>query len=499
MIKKKPSVSLQLAWFLIPVFWASGILFGQFRGEDEALTLRVIDGLISATLNIEPLKFAQILYRDWHPPGRSLLAMPFVALFGHNLMALRLPNLILWGATVLVAGRISFILAGIWPGWFTVLSLSLSGLYQLQAMGFGLAVVSITVSLVIQSWILKSPMPIISADSLKQFKLNGIYIFFGFLFFTTSILIAVPYYAYYLYLNLNGNCNYKNIKLIAKNYFFQIIPFIIYYLLFILIPIFLFKVGIIPEIHGQAFQNYQRISGFGIHVESLFENLYTLNWYFIPIIGDLFILLGCVILWLNNRPIFILIAPFYIFLSLIMSGHTGAHAMSFFIWLTPFVISNIFIKYKNKKGVLICLILMAIITFWGYIFHVKPYNENDYPFKFSNNSFFNSYWKNNLFYPLSEIKLILNDLTISGKSIYNSLDGSYILEVAPDSKWVSGKMVYKEYCVDKIISVDGVLIDAVLYNTNNSKFCTDFFEEIIGFNGTNIKIGLIDKNRMSYK
>jgi hypothetical protein len=499
MIKKKPSAPVQLAWFLIPVLWASGILFGQFRGEDEALTLRVIDGLISAILTIDPLKFTQILYRDWHPPGRSLLAMPFVAIFGHNLIALRLPNLILWGATVLVAGRISFILAGSWSGWFTVLFLSLSGLYQLQAMGFGLAMVSLTVSLVIQNWVLKSPMPLISTDSINQFKLNGVYIFLGFIFFTTSILIAVPYYTYYLYLILNGNCNYNNIKLTIKYYLPLILPYVIYYFLFILTPIFLFKIGAITRIHGQAFQNYQRLSGFGINFDSFLENLMTLNWYFLPIIGNLFIFTGCVILWRNNRKIFILIVPFYLFLSLIMSGKTGAHSMSFFIWVTPFVVSKIFVLFNGKKKFIICLILLVFISCWSYILHVRPYHENNYPFEFSNNRFFNSYWKNNLYYPLDEIKSTLNEVTVSGKNIYNSLDGSYILEVAPDANWVFGKMIFEGDCIDKVTSVNGVQVDVILYNKNNSKFCGNFFDDIKEFEGTNIKIGFIDKKRKSYR
>ena len=84
----------------------------QLHGEDEATTFITSVNLLNNLKNFEVFNFLKSLIAANHPPGRYLLPIPFLEIFGESIMTMRIPYFFLWIGSCVLSTKIALKIGG---------------------------------------------------------------------------------------------------------------------------------------------------------------------------------------------------------------------------------------------------------------------------------------------------------------------------------------------------------------------------------------------------
>ena len=424
----------------------------QLHGEDEATTFITSVNLLNNLKNFEVFNFLKSLIAANHPPGRYLLPIPFLEIFGESIMSMRIPYFFLWIGSCVLSTKIALKIGGKANALLTGIFLSTSGLFNLEVQSLSHGA-SVFFGLLLSNEILKNE---IDEDYInKKFELLkiNILLLLGFIFFTTWSVII---FGFYLYLIINY---YKKKKLISntKNLFFLTYPFlffyILYYLVFLGFPYWIInlnglevfnqtfnqQITIDYKSFGQLHQYYHR-ANVSLNLSSFIDNIKTINWAYMPLVGPILFFLGIFNVYKKHKNIFFMIILYFFLFSFYFSGNTGQHIQTLFIILFAFSINELITSFKNKKlltyFVFTKLVFLILIT---YNFHIKIYNEKNYPYNFEKIFFVQQKWPQNLVRPLDKIVLTLTETLKKNGPILNLIDGPVSLYHGRKLKWIYKK------------------------------------------------------------
>lgn len=389
-------IGIPILVFIVALGVSIPILNAPFTGQDELMVLSRVQQANCALGALDIRTLANVFLYDFNPPGRTLIAMPFVWLLGPTGVALRFPNWILWGLVCACASVLGSILGGKRTGMVTGLLLAGSGLFDVFGMGHGHAGEALFVLGLLSVLTCMDPLDVCSAGGRRVYVAGGVLIATGFLFFTSLLPVAAFYHSICLMRSLWGSPDRKHV---LARYARVSAPFILFYVLYYLyflgLPMILSKAPF-----GQWHQNVLRGSLASPNVHSLGENIRALNWYVLPWIPIVFLLSGMWEMSQRNRAGFWTTLPFGLLFCFYIRGMTGAHFFSYFCWTLPFAISGIDRALTNhwrpSRTYLLWIVLIALVGGWGYIGHIRSYSADTYPIRLLMWSRGQVYWQNNL-------------------------------------------------------------------------------------------------------
>ena len=159
-----------------------------------------------------------------------------------------------------------------------------------------------------------------------------------------------------------------------------------------------------------------------------------------PLVGPILFFLGIFNVYKKHKNIFFMIILYFFLFSFYFSGNTGQHIQTLFIILFAFSINELITSFKNKKlltyFVFTKLVFLILIT---YNFHIKIYNEKNYPYNFEKIFFVQQKWPQNLVRPLDKIVLTLTETLKKNGPILNLIDGPVSLYHGRKLKWIYKK------------------------------------------------------------
>ena len=508
--------------FLAAVTSIRAVLFPQLSGEDESLTFLVAKNILESIYELDWKKFIFVIGTDWHPPGRNLLPVPFIALFGDNITAIRIPYWLMWISTCFLLSDIAGRLGGRGAAFICGILIVGTGLFNLEIQGLAHGAATFFGILIIREIILHPPDDLSYAKNKTAFLRGGVWAFLGFLFFTSLLPMAGLFHLLWLYPCFKfGNKMQKfKIFLILNIPFF--IFYIGYYLIFIGIPIWLIEFngisilksimpGFIPENWelqpiGQYHQYLTRINGTELNISSLKANLATITWAFAPFLGPIIVILGMIGQILYAPRILILTLPYFLIFSFYITGNTGQHFQSWFIWILPFASQIILgtLKKSEKIGYFIGLPLLVTLFSFTWFAHLQQYNEINFPHAFAKKIGGITKWPQNLQRPL---KLIVKDLEeIAGSSlpVSREIDGAIELYHGKNLNWVTPPYIeIKDYKNEKEVIKCRTLprnkIKALVANKSSIKFCPDTNVEYIQYSGSNLVVIIFPNYKLDFK
>ena len=480
------------------------ILNPQLLGEDEALTFLASSNILNHISNFNFVGFVSEIVKDWHPPGRNLFPLWSMKIFGSSMTSIRFPYYLIWIMTCILGVLITKKFSNDLCAYICATLLAGSGLFHLQTMALSHGIVSFVGMLIIYL-ITKNKILLSESFSIKRFLLLSSIIFIGFLFFNTLILLAAMLHVIQFFLIFKSkNIKYSLIKFIITSIFIFIF-YLIYYFIFIGVPmlmvnsndflIFLKTYWGISDFgnwdgkkFGQYHQYNVRSGSSKFNISSLIANIRYLNWHFFPILSLFIVPCSIFILYISFRKVFFLILPYLIVTNFVMSGNTGQHFASAFIWLIPFfcIYLSILMRSSNVKKVSITLFLTLILPFtlWA---HILPYNEINYPYNIVNNLYGSKKWPPNL---NRSLKLISNTvkkhILIKDKIAYDT-DGSIILHYLNDFQ--SSKIKRSDFTLikaDKCLTFSNTF--KVLITNNTYQPCLQYTKKRYTFNGSKINV-----------
>ena len=176
------------------------LLNPQLHGEDEATTFIISVNLLNNLKNFEVFNFLKSLITANHPPGRYLLPIPFLEIFGESIMSMRIPYFFLWVGSCILSTKIALKIGGKTNALLTGLFLSTSGLYNLEVQSLSHGA-TVFLGLLLVNEIIKNEIneDYIIDKKFELFKIN-ILLLLGFIFFTSWSAII---FGFYLYLIVN--------------------------------------------------------------------------------------------------------------------------------------------------------------------------------------------------------------------------------------------------------------------------------------------------------
>lgn len=422
------SLKITLITACVAALFASFIFTAQFHGEDELGVYVTADQLAQAFKTHDWFTIARVLVGSYHPPGRFLLATASFLIFNPSPFALRLPTFVIWVAACVLAADIAQRLTGAKAGLITGVLLGASGLFNLEALGFGHGVLTFWVMLFI--WLyLKNP---------KQYLLGGIILAVGFLWFTSLLPIIGMYHLYYAWRAIKEKT--------IKRYIVLTLPFVVfyvlYYLIFLGVPYYAWMHGIRSRPVGQLHQNLARAGSSQINLISFIENLKGLNWYHLPFISWLFLLAGLVWQWRQRRQLFWILTPYGLLFSFYIMDNSLQHFLSYYIWLLPFGVAAIWqwgsMQSQDWQGAILILLIASCVgaAAFGYIANMRRYNEVTYPYTLEAAVFGSGKWRTNLIRPLPQIAADLAQHLGPADQWTVTIDGTLPMFYFPDSRYV---------------------------------------------------------------
>ena len=476
----------------------------QLFGEDEASTFLLTSGLLNNLKELNFFNFFKSLLGSYHPPARYILPIPFIEVFGENIISMRIPYFILWIASCALVTKIAFVISGKFGALITGLFLAISGLFNLeiQSLSHG---ATVFFGLLLISELLKhdSEECFIFNKKKALIKIN-IYLLLGFLFFTSWSVIIFGFYLFLTFRLLKRKDFIKNITqlfLITLPFF---LFYIIYYIIFLGFPYWLINfngveifnlffnknIQITNEPFGQLYQNFYRVNNAGLNINGFIENIKTLNWAYLPIIGPILFFLGLVNIFKNKRNIFYTIIIYFLLFNFYFSGNTGQHIQTLFIMLFAFSINEMIALFKSKFFFKYFVILkIVLLIFFTYIFHLRDYNEKNFPYEYESLFFATSKWPQNLHRPLDEIVFQLSNFKKNEKPVLNLIDGAVSLYHGKELKWIykkdiEGPKISKENCY----VFDSKNYRAAVSSKKLKDFCYSKSLEFIEFENSNLYI-----------
>lgn len=438
--------------FICSVTCFNALTNPQLFGEDEATTFVTSLNLLYKLKEFDVFGFFKTLLGANHPPGRYLLPVPFLALFGETISFARLPYFLIWIYSCILSYQISNKLFDRQTAFLTAIFLSCSGLFSIEIQSIGLgATVLFGLLLIREISISKINLDLLNKNKKSLFKVN-LYLLGSFIFFSTWILMVISFYLFLLTLILKSDKPFINFKnFISKNILFFLI-YLFYYLFFLGVPIwiihfnglnvinFLFNKDIMIDLvpFGQYHQHLVRSTNtlsFGI--SGLIGNLKHLNWYYLPVFGPAMFLISIISIFKFKKDIFYLFFFYLIIFNFFISGRSGPHLQTLFIITLPFgiyMMKDIFSKSKIFNFLISLKFLFLIST--TYFFNLKNYDETNFPYHLEKKYFAESIWPQNLTRPLNEIILKIKEIQGAKKPVLNLIDGSISLYHGRDLFWL---------------------------------------------------------------
>lgn len=493
---------------IVAAAFASPILGAQFYGEDEVGVYITANWLAQSLMTGDWVTFLSVLVGSYHPPGRFLLATASFLLFGPSAFALRLPTVVLWAVTCVLAADIARRQAGPASGGagqlaslVTGVLLGASGLFSLEALGFGHGVATFWGMLFIW-WKVKHPTwNLVLRSARRQYLIGGIVIALGFLWFTSFLPIAGVYHLYYAYRAVRQ----KNIEKM-RQYFLLTLPFIFfytaYYLIFLGLPQYALRHGIRDRAVGQLHQNLARNQSAHLNVQSFIENMRGVNWYHLPFISWLLLVVGVVGQWRYSRPLFLLLTPYALLFSLYLVDNTPQHFLSYYIWLLPFAVAALWQWGKKHgrdwQGTVVCLLLAACVAAaaFGYVANRHRYTETAYPYYLEPAVWGQSKWRTNLVRPLPQIAADLSTLLGPSDLWTVTIDGALPLYYFPDLRFVtvetSERAQSNGSCLElKLPELSRTSLRAIVRSRQQLPFCSISLEKVLTYPESFLEIALI--------
>ncbi len=423
----------------------------QLHGEDEATTFITAVNLLNYLKDLEIFNILKSIISANHPPARYLLPIPFLEIFGENILSMRIPYYFLWISSCILSTKIAFKIGGKFNALVTGIFLSTSGLFNLEIQALS-HVASVFFGLLLINEILKNKNyeDYIFNKKFELFKIN-ILLFLGFIFFTSWSVIIFGFYSFLIFTYFKKKNFFKNIFKLFLLTFPFLLFYILYYLIFLGFPYWIVnlngleifnqtfnqKILIDNKPFGQLHQYVLRANNGSLNYTSIFENVKTLNWAYMPVAGPILFVLGVLNIYKKYKNIFFIFLLYLLLFSFYFSGNTGQHIQTLFIILFAFSINELISYFKNKTllkfFISTKLILLIFVT---YNFHIKTYNEKNFPYHYEKIFFSQSKWPQNLIRPLDKIVLSLAEEPNSSKPILNLIDGSISLYHGRELKWI---------------------------------------------------------------
>ena len=417
----------------------------QFRGEDELLILQRARGIVEGIWQLDLRTFVGSTIGSHQPPARNVLVIPFVYALKDQEIALRIPGLILWIATIWVAMRIAQILAnrqaGIWTGMF----LGFSGIFTVTvphaAAWYVLCIMIFILHLT------RHPAEALGRNKggERYFYYGNAYLFLATLYFTSAAPMVVLFNCYYLVLSLKEN-KVSFSTVLGTLFPFVVIGFayVIYAGVFFGIPWLAVKYSVIDEPIGMLAHHIQRGHMSGLNVHAFIANAKAINGYFLPFFSWYILIIAISHIYARDRKLLLFIGPQAVIFSFLLKGNTDQHFAYFFIWTVPFGIAAIH-NYKNarlaKKLLPFFLVGVAI---WTAVFHISRYSEDAYPSKFLRTMHSEYSRPPNIRRPINSIVATLkHDLRPGDKITGLGIDGSIPMYYFEDDAWVATPLTWK--------------------------------------------------------
>jgi hypothetical protein len=476
------------------------LLDTQFRGEDEVMTLLKTQKIVRGLRHLDPVATIASLATADHPPGRFLLAAPFVLVLGPNEIAMRLPNVLVWAATVAVATDVGLRLGGMWAGVFTASLLGLSGLFDVQGMSHGHGVATFWIMLLVRHMINDAGWGLIDPPARRQYFLGALYCAAGFLWFTSLLPICALYHAMHALAALQRRTRPESLR----SYVRVSTPFagfyLIYYAVFLGVPAYVVRGGLYPEPFGQLHQNAGRWVSAHLNVASLAQNLQALNWYFLPFVSWLLLISGMFSQARRSPQIFVLLAPYALLFSFFIYGNTPQHFFAYFTWLAPFGIAvtfNTLARAGRCSAIVVFAILTLAVAGWTYVGHVRRYTAEGYPERLLHATWGATLWRNNVVRPLDAISRDLQAVLGPDDRFIVLSDGALPLYYFPDQRYLSlpplasdRDPVTQRPCTSLVGPPDqrGRVRAAVSWT--DQSFCSDEIERVLRYPGSDLKVTL---------
>lgn len=427
------------------------LIHPQLYGEDEATTFITALNILNDLKNFEIFNFFKSIITANHPPARYLLPIPFLEIFGESIVSMRVPYFFLWIGSCVLSTKIAFKIGGSLNAILTGLFLSISGLFNIEILSLSHGA-TVFFGLLLINEIIKNKIneDYIFNKKFKLFKINLI-LLIGFIFFSSWSAII---FGFYFFLVLNYLKKKDPFHYIIKLFLFTL-PFFLfylfYYLIFVGFPFWIINLNgleifndffnkniiINPDPFGQLHQYILRAENSSLNITSLITNIRVINWAYMPVIGPILFIFGIINVYKKHKNIFFIIF-FYLFLfNFYLNGQTGQHVQTIFIMLFAFSINELINYFKNKKFLIyLVFIKLVFLIITTYNFHLKLYNETNFPYHYQK-FFFSSYkWPQNLVRPLDQIASILRGDIKKEIPILNLIDGSISLYHGRDLNWI---------------------------------------------------------------
>ena len=246
---------------------------------------------------------------------------------------------------------------------------------------------------------------------------------------------------------------------------------------------------------GQYHQYLSRGDGVHLNYKALIANISYLNWHFFPYISIIIIPVTIIYLYIRHKFFFVLLLSYLLVTSFYMAEPTAQHFASFFIWLLPFFsifVGEMIVDYKSKVFVILFSILMISFTFY---YHVKPYNEKNYPYSLVNKLKGKVLWPQNLNIPVKEVADKIKIYNKNDKDIGYSHQNEMFLLYFQDNS-----IQFLDFDILKILSKDNLCIDKIekiqlkvlILKDYSPKPCDKIIKDIFKFNNSSIIVYLLN-------
>lgn len=479
------------------------LLRAQFVDEDEAMALHVGSKVADAISHGRLKEAVMRIGASYQPPGKCLLIVPFIWLMGATEAALRLPNILAWVAAAMVGALIGYRCGGFWPALVSGILLGASGLFNLQAMGLGHGFFTMVIMILIYMLVRYPSFSLRTPAERKRYVLGGIYCTLAFLWFTSAIVVALPYHLIFGYYAASGESRGSG----QGNWYLALTaPFVAYYVtyyaMFLGVPAYMYRHGLVESPFGQLYQNLYRASSAHLNASSFLENLQGINGYFFPYLSWVLILIGSLYLFRRHRGVSLIISLYGLLFSFWISGNTIQHFLAYFSWVLPFGVCALaaWNGLPRPASILAGIAITLVVLSWSAWIHIVRYTDDTYPNRILSYTFSRIQWKNNVVRPYDEIARDLRaSLSPQDRFIVLS-DGAFPLFYFRDRRYLqmgSGgnpieRRVGAAGCLTPPANDDGRRVRAALSYAEQS-FCKEFVEHTIRYNGSELKLTIFSR------
>ena len=482
-------LKFKFSLFFFTTLISFNMLFSHPQGDDELVSIYIANELLIALKKFDFKEFFIILLQNYHPPGREFTLMAVFVFFEDTFLNARVVTIILYTFIILKIFELSKKLSNnLKISFFISIFLATTGLFQIQTM---ISIHGITTFISLLIVIKLLDIEVNKFISIKNFSYLITLSFVGFLFSNTFLLFSAPMYLILNYLLYKNKYNLKFILLI--NFFISLF-YIIYFLIFLGIPYYLYYNNEINAPVGQLYKYFFRYDNSELSLKSFHENFKITNFYSLPFVFYFLSLIGTYSIFKNYKLIFLTLVIYFILFNFIITIHTGQHYLSFVILTYPFGILFLYKKLifinKNIKYML-GVLFFSITLCWTFFFHIKSYNEIDYPDISKLNFFLDYKWLHNRKFPIDEIDLELSK--IGQKKTLNLAGVEWSIYFKDRNFFYYKNHFFEKYNCKQILSLYENKLKAIIFKDQKITNCLNNLKEISIKNFSKSKIWLITK------